>query len=158
MSENAGYVCRNSNGERSPMLRKQWFIGNEEEIIRNFVLGTAKVLMSGYSDGGKKIGSGTTALRNDLDIDRLFAAMVKTIYNQPFDSIYAGIAPDIANNGIYEIEMLDWNLWNINNYSVESHLKKDIIGEKKILGVASFGEGKMLNDGFKFEWKGGVDK
>ena len=36
MSENAGYVCMDSNGERSPMLRKQWFVGNEEEIIRNF--------------------------------------------------------------------------------------------------------------------------
>ena len=90
MGNRAGYRCREGE-EVSPMLRKQWSVGNTREQIETFVRKVAKVLM----DRETEIGGGAAALRDDLDIGRLFAAMVHAIYSPPFDSINKEISSDI---------------------------------------------------------------
>jgi hypothetical protein len=146
MSESAGYRCRMGN-DISPMLRKQYYIGSDTENLKDFIFSTAKVLIG---DESNKIGSGQGALRDDLDIDRLFAAMAYILYVPPFDGIYKEDAPNIGDFGIYEVEILEWNEWNLNNYPSGY---TDLEDDKTTLLHAVFTEGETLETlekGLKF--------
>jgi hypothetical protein len=142
MSESAGYRCRWKENI-SPMLRKQYFIGRNNKILKDFIFDTAKVLVGDTNI----IGSRLEALRGDLYIDRLFGAMVYVLYKPPFDGIFEGDAPDIEDFGIYEIEMLKWNKWNLNNYS-SGYM--DLEDDKTTILHAVFIEGETLEKGLKF--------
>ena len=182
MGERAGYMCRDGKCV-SPMLRKQWYIGEDKASIRNFVMKTAKVLMNA-SDiyfGGEEtiIGGGNVALRSDLGISRMFPAIVYAMYKPPYDEIFADVASDISDHGIFEIELLEWNKWQVNNYPVDSewmdengkkHTSEEVINsldmrfnklvwhenvkeeEAMAMAVIEFEEGKTLKDGVKFDW------
>lgn len=171
MGERAGYRC--SEGEKvSPMLRKQWFIGDTKQDLEKFVRRVAEVLMSNeFGEEELVIGDGSVALRNDLGIDRLFPAIVTAIYSPPFDSIYKEMAHDISDHGIYEIEMIKWNEWLVNSYRVtivrvdkegnkygiDEILEKKLntkdmkwnqeVGDKTVLMKVRFREGETLEEG-----------
>ena len=180
MGERAGYRCRQGESV-SPMLRKQWYVGEDRESIEFFVKDVAKVLLMNYLGKEEKIGSEESALRKDLNIDRLFSAMVHTRYSPPFDEICNGVASDISDHGVFEIELLAWDWWAVNHYPVdemwidekgEQHTSEeveksglcfekmewermDVVREEKKMPIvtAEFVEGKMLDKGgVNFVW------
>jgi hypothetical protein len=152
MGERAGYRVRQGKLV-SPLLRKQWFIGDGEKELKKLVMSVAEKLMSTpYSDEEPKIGSGFVALREDLDIGRLVAALYSVLYKPPFDSIEFSTNCDISDHGIYEIELVRWNLWTVNHYSVRWDSKNDTehVGRKKVLFCVKFIPGQTLKNGVQW--------
>jgi hypothetical protein len=154
MGERAGYRVRQGN-EVSNLLRKQWYVGDDETDINALVVGIAQTLMNSpykLAHHDETIGGGGVALRNDLNIGRMTSALYHTIYSPPFDSIENDINCDISDHGIYEIELVAWNKWKIWNIDVEWKPLKE--GKKKLLAEVSFIEGKELKmgTGILFKW------
>jgi hypothetical protein len=183
MGERAGYRVSDAKGRVSWIVRHQWYYGGEKVELEVVVGKIAGCLMqSSYMMGEKdlKIDGGMVALRHDLDIARLFSATVKALGSDCFDSLEADIECDINDHGLYEIELVDWNKWNINHYDVDTycirhntpmyrgdHYDKYIknakglgdcktsesrLGPKVTLGVVTFKEDKSLETGMKFKW------
>lgn len=59
-----------------------------------------------------------SAIRDDLNRSRGFAGLVATIYSAPYDSIHENTNCDIADNGLIEIDISDFNHWKIYHYEV----------------------------------------
>ena len=180
MGERAGYRCRMGKSV-SPMLQKKRYVGEDKGSIEFFVRDVATVLLTDYLGKERKIGSGRSALRKDLTIDRLFSAMVHTWYEPPFDKICNGVASDISEHEVFEIELLAWDWWAVNHYPAdemwidergEQHTSEevgksglcfekmeweriDIVKEEKKMPIvtAEFVKGKMLDEGgVNFVW------
>ena len=169
----------------SPMLQKKRYAEEDKESIEFFVRDVATVLLTDYSGKERKIGSGRSALRKDLNIDRLFSAMVHTWYEPPFDEICNSVASDISDHGVFEIELLAWDWWAVNHYPVDEmwideqgkqHTSEeveksglcfdkmewervDVVREEKKMPIVTveFVEGKMLDEGgVNFVWNDNI--
>lgn len=156
MGERCGYRVKEGNIV-SDILRKQWWIGGDEESIKKMVKNIASILLSnglGLYGGDEKsiINGGFVALRHDLDIGRLTAAMFASLYKAPFDSIEKDINCDISDNGLFEIELVKWNYWKINHYPVE--LNSDTLGKPKTIAAVYFKSDETLEKGMEFRWYG----
>jgi hypothetical protein len=157
MGERAGYRIREDNVV-SDICRKQWYLGGDKHSLEYLVTEVAKkVTGGGYGKVDAKIGGGMVALRDDLGLNRLFPALVKTICEGGFDSIEKDINCDISDHGLFEIEIKEWNVWMINHYGInwknyKNYWKDYSIGDKTILGAAIFETGKSLSKGTRFEW------
>jgi len=113
MGDRAGYRIREGD-KVSHLIRKQWKVDDIKMLVSDVV----KTLLTDY-DGQGKIGDGSVALRDDLHIGRLTAALYHVVYEPPFDSIETDPHRcDISDNGLYEIELVNWNYWKVHNYSI----------------------------------------
>jgi len=141
MGERAGYRARQGR-ITSPILRKQWFIGDSEEELKDLV---GKVALKLVEDawGDPVINGGGVALRDDLDIGRLTAALYAALYEPPFDSIEFTVDCDIEDHGLYEIELVRWNLWSFNHYKVSGKW----VGPREILFAVKFIPYRTLSEG-----------
>ncbi len=144
MGDRVGYRIREDD-KVSHLIRKQWKIDN----IKMLVSDVAKTLLTDY-DGQGKIGDGGSALRDDLHIGRLTAALYHVVYNPPFDSIQTDpLSCDISDNGLYEIELVNWNYWKVHNYSIgwddDIHLF-----DGHLIAEVRFTNSKSLADGMKY--------
>ena len=141
-----GYRIR-SGDETSAILRKQW----KNYAIDRIVFGTAKTLMTCFVIRGEKpIGSGLCALRSDLDIGRLSAAMYHTVYSPPFDSIETDpLGCDISDNGLFEIELVEWDHWQINHYEIG--FDDETLSDPELVAEVRFTEDKPLFEGIDFK-------
>jgi hypothetical protein len=155
MGERAAYRV-SSKGKSLFMLRKQWYEGSSYEELEALVEKVASQLMSGRFSLGNKIliGDGSVALRDDLQIGRLSMAMLTALSDPPFNEVVEAddIHCDINDHGIYEIELVEWNKWCLNNYPVEYQNKTDVLGEKKHLATITFIEGTPFPDGMNIEF------
>ena len=158
MGERAGYRV-SKNGKSMLMIRKQWFVGSNHTDLKGLVVEVANVLMTdkfGLCGDSKSllIGGGAVALRNDLGVGRLSMALLNVLSEPPFDEVVEGddYHCDINDHGIYEIELIDWNKWELNNYPVKYANKTDALGEKKNLATVTFEEGKDLKSGMKVDF------
>ena len=167
MGERAGYRIKGKEGT-SPILRKQWFVGDDEKTLHIFIHEVAQTLC----DGGQ-IDSGMCALRHDLDVGRLSLAVYHVLYSPPFDSMEFDTNCDISDHGLYEIELVKWNHWKLNHYTIPFLLTEKDIDSKDWLDEASkkrykqqlkdkdkstlladikFTSDKSLSDGMKITW------
>ena len=172
MGERAGYRVREKD-KVSPILRKQWYIGDDEEVITELITEIAKTLSKGYDKELRDINDGMSALRNDLDIGRLTMAFYSLLYNPPFDSMEFDTDCDIYDHGLYELELIKWNHWKFWNIhiafaidyneklkdmpeelkkSYDEQLKKD--GTKYLLAEVKFTKDKSLEDGMEIKYEG----
>jgi len=90
------------------------------------------------------------ALREDLGIGRLSVALLLAVCHPPFDEVVedGDINCDINDHGIYEIELVNWDHWEINQYPVHWEKgKRDTLGEKTHLATVTFEKGKSLEKG-----------
>jgi hypothetical protein len=173
MGERAGY--RIKVGEKTSWIcRKQWYLGGSESVLARMAKEVAENLLG--SDEAK-INDGGVALRDDLDMGRMFSALTKVICEDMFESINPDIKCDIGDHGLFEIEMVKWNKWNINHYDTcREKTEKEKWGNKQpdgkyekgfggyvwgelqpkaMLGEVGFEKGKTLKDGMKFKWAAG---
>jgi len=148
MGERAGYRARQGRLV-SPILRKQWFLGDSEDDLKWLVTEVAKRLLCMTKEykvlgvkGEQIINSGLVALRSDLDIHRLTAALYDAVYTPPFDSIEFTYDCDIGDHGLYEIELKRWNVWVVNHYNVGRR-----VGGRKFLLAAKFIPDRPLSTG-----------
>jgi len=138
--------------EYSSYLRQQWGVTIKPDSIKIWILEIAKTL-----GGSREIGSGLKALRHDLDCGRLFNALVSVTSEPPFDRITKEKPHDISNHGILEIEIVEWNYWQIRHIPVEWDAEngEKIVDEKsEVIAVARFEEGKPICEGYSYEWRG----
>lgn len=148
MGDKAGYRIRDGD-EVSNLIRKQWQIEDIEDLVTN----VAKTLLESYK-GQNVIGDGGVALRNDLDIGRLTAALYHVVYEPPFDSIETNpMSCDISDNGLYEIELVEWNHWKVFNYAFGWKDDDIDLFDACLIAEVTFTEGKSLSNGIKFEVK-----
>jgi len=151
MGNRAGYRVREGN-KTSHILRKQWAI----EDIGHVVKDVAQMLCTTVRGHGV-VGAGNVALRNDLHIGRLAAAMYSVLYRAPFDSIATGINCDITDAGLYEIELVEWNVWEVWRYPV--HLgatSPDTLGTARLITIVTFTGGKSVEEGMVYTLAGDV--
>lgn len=157
MGERAAYRVKVGT-KISPMMRKQWYVGSSHDDLRRFIYKVAKLLVyyppsNLYKNEESCIGDGCVALRDDLCLDngRVVAALFNAIYRPPFDSIerYDDVNCDIDDHGIFEIELCEWNVWNLNHYEVLWSYEKKCsrVGVQECLATITFDEGKILDDG-----------
>ena len=140
MAERAGYRVKRGNWMRSDILRKALYIVDDMDLL---VADVANTLANGHV-----IGSYQGALRNDLGIGRLTAALFSTMYDPPFDSIEFDDGDRIADCGLYEIELVEWNHWKVWHHEIDyTGIKYDTT---KLLAEVRFEEGKSVEDGMKF--------
>jgi len=158
MGERAAYKVT-VKGKSLFMVRKQWYLGSTHNDLKTIAYNVAKSLMvdrSGISCGVPiKIGDGMIALREDLGIGRLSMALLLSVSSPPFDELVESdnLNCDISDHGIFEIEMLSWNHWQINHYPVTwSKGEPDRLGEGKTLCSITFEKGKTLEKGTKIKW------
>lgn len=144
MGDRAGYRIK-EGAEVSHLIRKQCQIDGIEWIVTN----VAKTLLESYNDEGI-IGDGFVALRGDLDLGRLTAALYNTVYAPPFDSIETDpLGCDISDNGLYEIELVEWNYWKIWNYAFGWN---DLsLSDAVLIAEVRFTEDKSLSDGMEYK-------
>jgi hypothetical protein len=147
MGERAGYRVRVGK-EISPLLRKQWFVGDERDTIRKLMKKVSITLSKTFGDKTAVANDGGIALRSDLDIGRLTMAFFDVLYDPPFDSLEFGTNCDISDHGIYELEMIKWDKWIFSNYPVEF----ETIGHGNVLAEIEFEAGTKK---MKFHWIGG---
>jgi len=140
----------------SPYLRQQWCCYTTSEW-KQAIVNIAKILCStslGKIFKEDVIGSGVVALREDLEHapGRLFLALVVRFAHLPFDEI-TNQPYDIADHGIFEIEIVKWNHWILWHYDVDFEIDKgEYIVEdskEKVLEIV-FEEGKPVEKGHKF--------
>jgi len=103
-----GYCVRKAN-KRSQIFRKQW----KQSI--SFVVQNMWDLLSLKK---KELG-GMQAIRDDLGIERAFAALVVSAYTPPFDSIEEDTGCDITDNGLITIDISDYKDWKIYHSDVD---------------------------------------
>ena len=147
MGDRAGYRVR-ENDVVSDIIRKQWKISSIEGVVTD----VARTLLTVIGDGND-IGSGMSALRSDLDIGRLTAALYSVVYNPPFDSIETDpFGCDICDNGIYEIELVEWNHWKVWNYRKVCNypLRDHDALDRELIAEVMFTEGKPLHSGMEY--------
>lgn len=138
MGERAGYRVREGD-EVSHILRKQWYTGDDMDLL---VTDVVNVLATGHL-----IGSGRCALRDDLGIGRLSAALFSVVYDAPFDSIEFDTVCDISDHGLYEIEMVEWDHWKVWNYCVAQDGE---LLRRELLTEAFFEVGKAIGEEIRF--------
>jgi len=143
MGDRIGYRIR-SGDESSAILRKQW----QDQSIEEIIVDVAKTLVWGY-----EIGSGMCALRSDLDVGRLAAALYHIVYNPPFDSIHTDpLSCDISDRGLYEIEITEWNFWKVWHYTI--NYDDIVISDPELIAEMRFEDGKPLSDGMTYTMVG----
>jgi hypothetical protein len=178
MGERAGYrvveITKGGKRIESWIARKQWYLGGSKVDLESWVRSIAETLMvAPYGGNECNINGGMVALRDDLNIGRLFASMVRVTLGDCFASLETTINCDIDDHGLYEVELKKWNLWDINHYETSrkrtqkefeaakkqakkgEHVSAYVWGElqpKRKLGTVEFTEGKTLADGIKFNW------
>lgn len=156
MGERAGYRVKEKD-QVSALLRKQWYLGGNSKAIKAFVTNVATTLLNSGRDEAARVGDGMIALRNDLDLSRLTAAVYAVSYRAPFDSIETNEACDISDHGITEIELVSWNHWKVNHYNITDWQVPVEKAEPpgRCVAVVKFKEGHTLdNGGMVFTWKG----
>lgn len=155
MGERAGYRV-SSNGKSLFMLRKQWYEGSSHKELTDLIIKVASCLMTDQFSLGRPvlINDGTVALRDDLRIGRLSMALLSALSDPPFNEVVEAddIHCDINDHGIYEIELVEWNKWYLNNYPVLYENKTDKLGKKIHLATITFTQGKTLSEGMKIEF------
>jgi len=108
MGERAGYRIR--IGDKTSMIcRRQWYLGGGSEELESLIMEVAQELMDTNASFSDAIGSGAVALRNDLDMSRMFPALVRVVCTTGFDSIEEDVRCDISDHGLFEIEIITWN-------------------------------------------------
>ncbi|MHA1368216.1 MAG: hypothetical protein ACTSRA_00685 [Promethearchaeota archaeon] len=140
MGERAAYRVRDGLAF-SHMMRKQWYQGGDKESLKSLIERVICTLNGGALGVGSMIFG--SALRPDLDIRRLTAAMYNVLYDPPFDSIEYDYNCDIRDHGLFELEILEWNVWAINHYDIQTD---DIYDKKRLVLV------KIENGMPEFEW------
>jgi hypothetical protein len=108
MGERIGFCFRDETG-RSQIFRQQWMTEPETAVKLT------------WNTLGGKPGDGGQALRDDLGIDRAFAALVYSIYQEPFDSIHDYINCDINDHGLVEIDITQFDNWKVNHIPILYH-------------------------------------
>jgi hypothetical protein len=155
MGERAAYKV-SQDGKSMFMVRKQWYLGSSHKELTILVKKIAEKLMTTRFESEKlTINCGSVALRQDLDINRLSMALVLTVGRDGFDEIVLAddLNCDINDHGVYEIDLIKWNIWEINQYDVPwEGPNKDKLGIKKHLATVTFKEGKTLEDGMRIEF------
>ena len=145
MGDRAGYRVKEGD-EVSNLIRKQWQMDDIKELVTD----VAKTLLNEYDDEAL-IGGGHAALRNDLGIGRLSAALYHVVYEAPFDSIETDpVKCDISDNGLYEIELVEWDYWKVWNYSIGWKDDDRALFDGQLIAEARFTEGKSLSDGMTY--------
>lgn len=159
MGERAAYRVKQGD-EYSPMMRKQWYVGSSHQELTNLITKVASMLASSrFSRRGdvvSEIGAGGGALRDDLGWNRLAAALFDVLYDPPFDEIVSAgdIHCDINDHGIYEIEMIEWDIWEINQYDVDwnSDTESNSLGLMTHIATVTFQNGKTLEEGMGIDF------
>lgn len=146
MGDRAGYRIKEGD-EVSNLIRKQCQFDDIKEVVTE----VAKTLLQGYNDE-QTIGGGSVALRHDLNIGRLTAALYHVVYEPPFDRIETNpVTCDISDNGLYEIELVEWNYWKVWNYEVGWRNDDPDIFDPVLIAEVWFTEGKTLSDGIEYK-------
>jgi len=82
---------------------------------------------------------------------RLTAALYHVVYNPPFDSIQTDpLSCDISDNGLYEIELVNWNYWKVHNYSIGWEGDDVHLFDECLIAEVRFTNGKSLTDGMNY--------
>ena len=145
MGDRAGYRVREGD-EVSNIIRKQWKFDN----IKDVVFDVAETLLNSYGTT-VTIGCGLAALRDDLGIGRLTAALYHAVYEAPFDSVETDpLGCDIADNGLYEIELVEWNYWKVFNYSIGWKDKDAHLFDRELIAEVRFVEDMLLPSGMEY--------
>lgn len=145
----------------SPYLRKQWFVGDNEEDIKQLVRGVAKGLTyTPHKNEHAEVNSGHISLRHDLTSSpgRMFHALVHSIGNLPFDEITKELPPDITNHGIYTIKAEHWDKWVVEQTPViwveSGDIDQEVLEDETItLAEIKFKRGETVEEGMDFVWK-----
>jgi hypothetical protein len=88
----------------------------------------------------------------DRDIGRLTAALYHAVYGPPFDSIETDpLGCDISDNGLYEIELVEWNYWKVWNHSIGWREDDAHLFDAVLIAEVWFTEGKSLSDGMEYK-------
>lgn len=107
MGSRIGFCTEDKSKERSPIFRQQWKCSIEEAVSQMW-----KTLGGKPDDGGQ-------AIRDDLENGRAFAALVRSIYTPPFESIQLTTNCDISDNGLITIDITDYKHWIVYHEEVE---------------------------------------
>lgn len=123
MGSRIGYRVKHDT-EHSDILRKQW-VGSLKEGVYKM-----------WTTLGGTPGDGGQAIRHDLDIGRGFAAMVVSFYEPPFNSIEKDTRCDIADNGLIEVDISDYQAWKVYHIGI-GYLGEDDGKEGKRTQIAT---------------------
>jgi len=154
MGHRGAYRVRDGD-DVGPYIRQQWAITGDEEEIRELVRSVAETLCTDYSGETQQINSGGVALRHDLFVGRLSAALIDCLYSRPFQSVTTGVPADISNAGIFEIQLIEWNRWQVNHIPVtwDSDNGDTVHHDRaELLASVSFEDGAELENGMNFRW------
>ena len=162
MGERAGYRVRQGD-KVSHIFRKQWYIGGTKKELEELLTKVCDTLRGTNYQWGVPFppinGNIDSALRSDLGIARVSAALFASLYTPPFDGIHLDERCDLSDHGIFEIELLSWDKWQLNHYKVTMNPDHDTVGPKKVVGeinVVKDTDG-CHGKGLEFKWKGKVD-
>lgn len=148
MGDRAGYVVKGQEGRKSGYLRKQWAISENELDFKAFIEGIAELLAN-----GEKIGSGSSALRDDLKLSpgRAMLSMVKSSGRLPFDQLKQDLPHDIRR--LIEIDVSDPYSWKIRKIpvNVDNEVNR---AESHIIAEVHFKKEENLDKGMQFDWIG----
>ena len=96
------------------------------------------------------IGGGMCALRSDLCLERMSAALYRVAYTPPFDSIEIDpLSCNIEDNGLHEIELVKWDHWKIWHYPIE--YTDTTLSEPELIAVVHFTEGGTFPEGMDYK-------
>ncbi len=129
MGERIGFRVKDKDGV-SAIFRQQ-FMSAPQEVVENTwntLLSTRRFTDKDYTHLEQvilKVGDGSVALREDLDISRAFAALVYSNYEPPFNSIEQNIHCDINDHGLVEIDISDYKHWKVFHYDIDYHADAD---------------------------------
>jgi hypothetical protein len=162
MGERVAYRASHK-GKSLFMVRKQWYLGSTRAELTGLVEEVAgKLMYDGYglNRGMANIGGGMISLRHDLSLGRLSMALLTAVASPPFDEVVEpdDLNCDINDHGIYEIELIEWNKWYLNQYDVEYHRTWEdhgggsTLGPKRHLATINFTEGEPLSSGMRMEF------
>lgn len=154
MGHRGAYRVRDGD-ETGAYIRQQWAIHGEKEEIKGLVRDVAETLCRDFSGETKPINSGGVALRHDLFLGRLSAALIDVLYDRCFQSVTTDVPPDISNAGIFEIQLIEWNRWQVNHIPVRFESGEGDIVEHdraELLATVAFEDGAELDNGMSFRW------
>ena len=132
----------------SNLLRKQYANDDIETIVRDIARKLCEDTRFSHTRE-YPIGSGMAALRGDLIIGRLTAAMYAVVYTAPFDHIEPDIQCDIDDCGLYEIEIIDWNHWWVWWYPIRyiAECPRYVMQKRQWVADVEFIDGEPLETG-----------
>ena len=139
------------------MIRKQWYEGSTHNELKTLIERVAGNLMvqryASFNKESVNIGGGLVALRDDLGIGRLSMALLNALSEPPFDEVVEAddYNCDINEHGIFEINMLTWDTWELNHYNLP--YETDIPSEKRQLAIIMFRKGEPFPKGMKIDFK-----